>query len=469
MLLHIARHRLGVAPQARARSIRFLSSQTSPSSKICSVPFKVRPEDAAQRMLINGLLASASLPNMLLAGALRLFGSSVLPFANELGVGSNVKMKDMKAVLYPIWRVDSVFEGKVKLQGSNNSRVEPSIWVSTREGYVPGNPFAPLSYLSFAIPPLPDDLPSYNLAEDLTQLGDGYDVVPVPFTVSPLGLEKKIRRTIGSGTRWEGVIIDEKRFEEIMLAAYPIMFPIYIAEFEHDLGDEGKRSFNVIMDAHDEDPANCRVSWPPPPQLIESGRFDKNYFVNPAPFLPMANLLLYPSVAPHQVIGPNTVKFVEAYREWMSPAPEKDDIHSIPPSPMVSVQDLEGKEGHEGEGEIDWDDVRIQNWSGKERMENGDWIEQALKTQKGVETLETMTYVASKTQHPENIKGLVINTKGLTPKFERKSLFDMEDQLRADLDRMKDELRELKPSWLVEYDRPRGKEGKTIQDGPKTG
>ncbi|OCF32211.1 hypothetical protein I316_06125 [Kwoniella heveanensis BCC8398] len=451
----------------RARPIRYLSSQSAPSPKICSVPFKIRPEDAAQRMLINGLLASASLPSMILAGALRLFGPSVIPFAKEFGVGSNVRMKDMKAVLYPIWRVDSIIEGKVKLQGSS-SRVEPSIWVSTREGYVPGNPFAPLSYLSFAILPLPDDLPSYNLAEDLTQLGDGYEIVPVPFTVSPLGLEKKIRRTIGSNTRWEGVIIDEKRFEEIMLAAYPIMFPIYIAEFEHDLGDEGTRSFNVIMDAHDEDPANCRVSWPPPPQLVENGRFDKNYFVNPAPFLPMANLLLYPSVAPHQVTGPNTVKLVEAYREWMSPAPDKDDIQSIAPSPMVSVQEqgLEGKEGPGGQREIDWDDVRIQSWSGKERMENGDWIEQALKTQKGVETLETMTYVASKAQHPENIKGLVINTKGLTPKFERKSLFDMEDQLRADLDRMKDELRELKPAWLVEYDRARGK---SVEDGPKTG
>ncbi|KAK6909469.1 hypothetical protein I203_103488 [Kwoniella mangroviensis CBS 8507] len=425
-------------------------SQTSPSPKISSVPFKIRPEDAAQRMYINGLLASAALPNMILAGLLRLFGPSITPLANEFGLGSNLKMKDMKAVLYPIWRVDSILQASVKLEGTDQ-RVEPKMWISTREGYVPGNPFAPLSYLSFAVPPLPDDLPQYNLSEDLTQLGDGFDVVPVPFTVSPLGLASKLRKLIGTMKQWENVTIDESKWEEIMLAAYPIMFPIYIAEFEHDMGDDGIRSFNVIMDAHDENPTNCRVSWPPPPQLVESGRFDKNYFVNPAPFLPMANLLLYPSVAPHNVIGPNTSKLVESFREWMSPAPYEDDKKNIPPSPMLAVQNDEEPNGP------NWDDVRIQSWSGEERLQNGDWIEQALKTQKGIETLETMSYFSSRAPHPEDLKGLVINTAGSRPTFERKSLSDMENQLRDDVERMKKELEEMKPEWLREFDKHKNK------------
>ncbi|WVR07790.1 hypothetical protein IAU60_004833 [Kwoniella sp. DSM 27419] len=457
LLAPAARYR--IPAQACRGPIRSLatSSQTSPSSKICSVPFKVRPEEAAQRMLINALIASAALPNMVLAGALRLFGPSITPFANELGIGNNVKMRDMKAVLYPIWRVDSILQGKVRVQGPSQ-RVEPNMWISTREGYVPGNPFAPLSYLSFAVPPLPDDLPKYDLKEDLTQLGDGYDVVPVPFTVSPLGLAKKLRKMIGSSARWENVIVDEKDWEETLLAAYPIMFPIYVAEFEHDLGEEGKRRFNVVMDAHDENPKNCRVSWPPPPQLVESGRFDKNYYVNPAPFLPMANLLLYPSVTPHQIPAPNTVRLVESYREWMSPAPDHEDHSSIPPSPMLSVQADEG-------GEIDWEDVRIQNWSGREREENGGWIEQALKTQKGVESLETMSYFSSRTKNSPDVKGLVINTSGPTPKFERKTLGDMESQLRADVERMKAELAELKPSWLRSFDKAKEQDKLTEKIG----
>lgn len=64
---------------------------------------------------------------------------------------------------------------------------------------------------------------------------------------------------------WEGLKIDEGKWKETMvcprassgpwlmeqLAAYPIMFPIYLAEFEHTSKDEGRRSYTVVMDAHD--------------------------------------------------------------------------------------------------------------------------------------------------------------------------------------------------------------------------
>ncbi|KAK8853095.1 hypothetical protein IAR55_003796 [Kwoniella newhampshirensis] len=430
------------------------SGPSSPSSKIVAAPFRIRPEDALTRMHINALLATAAMPNLIHALLLRLFGTSINPLAKELGLGTSLTMKDMKAVLYPIWRVDTIIKGEVNLQGVEGKVIRPTMWISTREGYVPGNPFAPLSYLSFAVPPLPDDLPTYDPSSDLTQLGEGFDVVPVPFTVSPLGLAKRIRNMVGGRKNWENVTLDQTKFEDKLLACYPIMFPIYIAEFEHDMGDEGKRSFNVIMDAHDDNIKNCRVSWPPPPQLVENGRFDKNYYVNPAPFLPMANLLLYPSVPPHTISGPNTAKLVETYREWMSPAPYPDDITTIPPSPMVGVQLDEEIEG------VDWDDLRIQSWSGKEREENGDWIELSLKTQKGVETLETMSYFSAKAPHPEELKGLVISTAGSRPKFERKSLVDMEKQLEVDVKRMKEELDESKPGWLREFEKIEGKEKK---------
>ena len=68
---------------------------------------------------------------------------------------------------------------------------------------------------------------------------------------------------------------------------YPLMFPIYVAEFEHTSGDDIRR-FNVVMDAHDEDVSReihdrgwsrhklmpqtreCRVSWPPPPKIVQA-------------------------------------------------------------------------------------------------------------------------------------------------------------------------------------------------------
>lgn len=74
-------------------------------------------------------------------------------------------------------------------------------------------------------------------------------------------------------------------------------------------------------------------------------------------------------------------KLIEAYQTWMSPAPDLENVEHINPSPMVAVQDEEG-------GVVDWEDERIMSWSGVEREENGEYLEMALRTQKGLETLE---------------------------------------------------------------------------------
>ncbi|WVO12489.1 hypothetical protein L204_100089 [Cryptococcus depauperatus] len=424
------------------------SNASSPSSKITTTPFQVTPTEALNKMHINALLASASVPNMVYAFLLRLFGPSVTSLAREFGFGSKLELKgQMKAALYPIWRVDSMIEGKLKLANAKDTRLEPNLWICCKEAYVPGNPFAPLSYLSFAVPPLPDNLPAYNPSKDLRQLeNDGLEVVPVPFTVSPLGLLRRIRKSIGKRSEWENLIANESKFKETLVACYPIMFPVYIAEFEYEQGEGERRLITVVMDAHDENIKNCRVSWPPPPHLVESGRFDKNYYVNPAPFMPNLNVALYPLPAPHALLGTPHAKLIETYDTYMSPAPTVGDISDIDPSPMVAVQQYEESDG------VDWEDERIQSWSGVEREENAGWMEMTSKVQKGLETIETMHYLSTKADRPEQLKGIVISTGLGRPHFERKSLTDMEDQLRKDLEKMKEELEETKPNWLRKWE-----------------
>ncbi|WVQ73017.1 hypothetical protein IAR50_002580 [Cryptococcus sp. DSM 104548] len=445
---------------------RFSSSNTrSPSSKITTAPFRLSPGEALEKMHINALLASASIPNIVYAFFLRFFGPSVTPLAREFGFGEKLQLKDMKAALYPVWRVDGVAEGKVEIvRGEGQGQLgpqNPTMTLSVKEGYVPGNPFAPLSYLSFAVPPLQSDLPEYDPSNDLEQLRDyGLDIVPIPFTVSPLGLINHVRRLIGGSKRWEHWKIDEKNIEEKMVACYPIMFPIYIAEFEYDQGEDGKRRFNVFMDAHDENVKTCRVSWPPPPHLIEEGRFDRNYYVNPAPFMPLSSISLYPlSPSPTSaIIAAQRKTIPELYNDFMSPPPDLDDPSQIPPSPMYAVQ----QSATEDEG-VNWEDERIMSWSGHEREENGEWMDMYEKTQKGIETLETMRAFSSNNPHPEELKGLVITTslerRAGQSMVERKSLKDMADQLQKDVKRMKRELEESKPGWL------RAWEGKQKQNG----
>lgn len=98
-------------------------------------PFALRPEPAAHKMLISGLVASAKIGNLFYAGLLKFFGPSVAPFAQEFGLGESVKMRDIKAIYWPVWRVDALLEGKVKSEASGKER---NGWVSVEEGYVPG-------------------------------------------------------------------------------------------------------------------------------------------------------------------------------------------------------------------------------------------------------------------------------------------------------------------------------------------
>lgn len=64
-----------------------------------------------------------------------MFGSGVSAFAREFGLGETLTMKGMKAVLYPIWRIDGIFEGRVE---SEKSRKEKDAYLAVEEGYVPG-------------------------------------------------------------------------------------------------------------------------------------------------------------------------------------------------------------------------------------------------------------------------------------------------------------------------------------------
>lgn len=420
------------------------SGLKSPSPKICSVPFRQTPQSALEKMHLHALLAAPTISNLAYAFLLRIFGPSVTSLVREFGMGENVKLKDMKAALYPIWRVDLMMEGKV--EQARNRRAS-SGWIGIKEGYVPGNPFAPLSYLSFAVPPLPDELPAYDPQDDLKQLGDGFDVVPVPFTVSPFGLMSKLRKTIGRMT-WEGLKIDESKWKETMLAAYPIMFPIYLAEFEHTSKDEGKRSYTVVMDAHDAAAGKCRLSWPPPPEIVEHGRFTSNYYINPAPFLP--NVQLTMPIAPI-AIGAGTTgeqivltgrMLADKYMEWMSPPPKS--TRSIAASPLLDLDP-------EDQG-INWEDARILSWGGKEREENDEYMEKSANVHKGIGALQGLADLTSQLPEGDDPQGVVVSMSAGKNLLEKKPMSEIRAQMSKDVEQSKAQLIEFKPSWLREWE-----------------
>lgn len=75
---------------------------------------------------------------------------------------------------------------------------------------ISGNSFAPLSYLSFANQDFDSELLPYNPSEDLDQLGEGWEVVPIPFTASPFGLIEQAKSNFGERAELGDRVFDVK-------------------------------------------------------------------------------------------------------------------------------------------------------------------------------------------------------------------------------------------------------------------
>ena len=87
-------------------------------------------------MLMNGLIGSARAGNLFYSALLKFFGPGIAPYAKEFGLGESLKMRDMKAVYWPVWRVDAILEGKVKSESGAGKEGDAALVLE--EGYVPG-------------------------------------------------------------------------------------------------------------------------------------------------------------------------------------------------------------------------------------------------------------------------------------------------------------------------------------------
>lgn len=223
---------------------RHKSSSAPPtqSPKICALPFRLSPEDAAEKMRRLGIVSSMRPKDYLwlilisrAAAFLRWLPIPLPSFtrlASRLGWGDHFRLKQIKACYWPVWRYDLVLSGKVGCITGGERRTEGKGWFGIFDGFIPGNAFAPLSYLPLG--PLtwldsnagsPVDLETYDPEKHLKQLGEDMEIVPIPFTVSPFGTMKRARELIGTRRQWEGVTVDESKWIETMVCRPSGGFP----------------------------------------------------------------------------------------------------------------------------------------------------------------------------------------------------------------------------------------------------
>lgn len=192
------------------------------------------------------------------------------------------------------------------------------------------------------------------------------------------------------------------------------------------------------------------------------GRFTNNYYVNPAPFLPDAELLTAtgssPSTGPLQIInagrssglssgstedeGPSKT-INEIYSSWMSPAPSSKSY--IRPSPTEDCT----SPARDGEAVIDWDDVRIQSWNAGSRHDNGEYMIRLKNYHTALGGLESLKSLERSLPEGSDPRGMMIQTG---PDGKRRmtnnSMSDMIQQMASEVERMRKEAEEHRPSWL---------------------
>ncbi|KAJ9107167.1 hypothetical protein QFC19_002827 [Naganishia cerealis] len=501
-VLRLPGRSLRAAPVAAARRLHTSRPSLAPAAgegknKICAVPFHFTQQEAQSRLNIAALLATATIPNVIYATILRFLPplpASIHNFLLEFGIGgASVQHIATKAVLWPTWRVRAVFEAKAQQMGGKGSRGK--VWFAVREGSVAGttpnsvlhlpdnagNSFSPLSLLPFSTQALPETLPTYDPSLDLAQLVEvgTPEVTAVPFgAYTPFDVFERMKKELGRITQWEGIKVDLDRDLDVqMMTAHPIYFPLYIGEFEftpdqHDAtgsGKKGKKSrrITIVMDAHDEDPDVCRLAVPRPyggPN--QTG--DETYYINSPAFIADAALQLSPQTLSNRSLGGSlAASLSEAAGRWLCPPAippyGADDnqldrttaVYTAPQSPLVRVeQDAIDARGEAG---VDWDDERIQAWSGEERQESEEWIEKGqvrfamqaqLDTMKSLEAQSGSQITTLKLNRPGSGEG----RRSVLPSIEKVSMGDAIAQASDDVRKATEEWEAARPKWVKRYE-----------------
>ncbi|KDQ14861.1 hypothetical protein BOTBODRAFT_331257 [Botryobasidium botryosum FD-172 SS1] len=209
--------------------------------KVYAIPFNHPLELARKKATV-----ASGFPTESILAILSVFGETL--FGRDV-VRSRVELKEFKPVYLPTWAVDAEVEAKVWV--GEDAQQGVSMFQSFGS-YFPGLSLDPLSGVPFhfsgqsATPP--EIVPfSPSMLRYL-----GQDVIPIPYTLSPLRLPAVAQSISTHDAR----IADDWRFQPSsvkfpMLAAYPVLFPVYMAAFNYAGGapDGSDKLITVIVDA----------------------------------------------------------------------------------------------------------------------------------------------------------------------------------------------------------------------------
>lgn len=166
-------------------------------------------------------------------------GYAQMLFGPEIA-DAGIKRTQFKPVYIPTWVVDSVLSFTSQIGES-----EHATSMHLRDVIVPGLHHHPISQW---VKGFPDDI---DLAKPfsgdyLEPLNDKHEIIALPYTTTPLTIPQAISELpLGNVEISSGWSIDPRSIKVKMLAAYPLLHPVFLAEFTME-----ERHITVLAHGH---------------------------------------------------------------------------------------------------------------------------------------------------------------------------------------------------------------------------
>ncbi|TFK40334.1 hypothetical protein BDQ12DRAFT_680763 [Crucibulum laeve] len=327
---------------------RHLSDAPCPSPyqsfrKLRAFPFNVTPDEAITLIApYAAILARKSILSSIAARVLPGFGFQP------------IQPSRLSPVYFPAWVIDAEVKADVTVKDSEQNAV-----AQFYNSYIPGSSFRVLSAAPLWSGGLVDSTP-LPFTEDLTNIA-GMEVQCIPYNISPFSALDIARSLPGR----DAVIDKDMEFspnsiKTNLLAAYPVLIPIYLAQYEYTLvGSPKVYTVTMFIEAHSRSSNVMSEN--------SFSEFDQEYFEAFQQGVKFMNLE-FDSNSPVFVFGNNAFTHVEAVS-----IPQYQDALESYVEAAIKSPGAAGALAERGMLDSD-DDLRIREYTKEERQPITDWF-----------------------------------------------------------------------------------------------